>query len=129
MKNLFVKIALFVTLFIGLYSFNENTHYAPGIFVQRVTSASGTTINLIPANSDVLVMVDLAATIPALTIALPNNPSDQQLLGMTTRSNITNMNLLITGGGSIVAPVTTLPAGDVAWYIYNQAGNRWFKYN
>jgi len=129
MKNLFVKVALFVTLFIGLYSFNENTHYAPGIFVQRITLASGTTVNLVPANSDVLVMVDLAATLPSLNIALPNNPGDQQLVGFTTRSNITNFNLLITGGGSIVAPITTLLAGSAVWYIYNEAGNRWFKYH
>ena len=128
MKQLLIKFLLLVTLFIGVNSFDGTGKNFDVLLTQRITPATGSTFNLIAIKQDVLVVIDLAATIAQLNVPFPATPADTQLIGFTTRSAITSLNFLVTGGIPITAPVTTLAAGAVVWYIYNADSNRWFRY-
>jgi len=128
MKQLLIKFLLLVTLFIGVNSFDGTGKNVDVLLTQRITPVTGSTYNLIAIKQDVLVVIDLAATIAQLNVPFPATPADTQLIGFTTRSAITSLNFLVTGGIPITAPVTTLAAGAVVWYIYNADSNRWFRY-
>ena len=98
------------------------------LFKQRIAPTTGTTAAVNTSKDDILMIVDISATIAALTIPLPTTPVDGQLFGITTRSIITALTLSL-GGIPMSGAITTLAAGGVAWWIYDSTSNRWFRYH
>lgn len=94
----------------------------------RVTVAAD--IAAVPeTKADILLVVDRDTTVPDATLILPVNPIRGQMIGISTRVQITALTL-DSGGIPIVgysAPFT-MAANTVFWRIYEDVANKWFPY-
>lgn len=81
--------------------------------------------------ADILLVVDRDTTVPAATCPFPINPIRGQLMGISTRIQITALTL-DSGPGAIPIVGYTGPfqmnANTVLWWIYEDVANRWFRY-
>lgn len=96
----------------------------------RVIDAAGVS-TIAETEADILVVVDRATTVPSATLPFPANPRDGQLMGISTRVQITALTL-DPGPGAIPINGYTVPfnlaANTVQTWIYDQVSNRWFRF-
>lgn len=116
------NIAIISLLVLLLLSFRP---YSVSLEKIRVTSA-GQASAWAQTTADVLLVVDVSSTIANATAAFPSAPIDGQIFGFSTRSAITSLTL--SAGSPISGSVSTAAAGFQASWIYDQASNRWFRY-
>lgn len=96
----------------------------------RVIDASGVA-GIFETTNDILVVVDRATTVAAATLPFPVNPIRGQLMGISTRIQITSLTL---DSGPQAIPISgytapfLLAANTVLWWIYEDVANRWFRY-
>lgn len=92
----------------------------------RVVDQSG--LSSIPGTTaDMLVVVDRATDAPSATLPFPTNPIDGQIYMITSRIEVTALTL-DTGSIPISGGVTSILAGEIMGWIYDQVSNRWFSY-
>lgn len=96
----------------------------------RVVTAGD--ITAIPeTTADILLVVDRDTTVPSATCPFPFTPVRGQLMGISTRVQITAFTL-DSGPGAIPIAGYTVPfqmnANTVLWWIYEDVANRWFRY-
>lgn len=99
--------------------------------IRVVTLADISTIA--ETNADILLAVDRDTTVAAVTCPFPANPIRGQLMGISTRIQITALTL---DAGPNAYPIAgysgpfTLNANTVFWRIFLPDGdsNRWFPY-
>lgn len=88
------------------------------------TQATGTTVQL-PDDAE-LVLLKHAATIAALTLNMPVNPRDGQVVTISSVSIVTALTMSGTpGGDTIVGALTALTAGGFGGFRYDKAGAVW----
>lgn len=92
--------------------------------------ATGTTVQI--ADDTQYLILDLAATIAALTIILPQNPQDGNIITIWARNAVTALTLNAGTGETIATGHTlaaaALTAGASYAYIYNAATTSWFRF-
>lgn len=94
---------------------------------QIVAPATGASIQM-GAGIQILTL-NHAATIAALNVALPENPTDGAYVRVSARSTVTALNLYASAGSSIETghTISTLAAQGVVGYIFNAASSKWYK--
>lgn len=96
----------------------------------RVVTANDI-LSIYETTSDILVAVDRDTTVPAATCPFPFNPIKGQLMGISTRVQITALTL---DPGPSLRPIAgytapfNMAANTVLWWIYEDVSNRWFRY-
>lgn len=96
----------------------------------RVVTAGD--ITAVPETAaDILLVVDRDTTVPSATCPFPINPIRGQLMGISTRVQITALTL---DPGPSLRPIAgytapfNMAANTVLWWIYEDVANRWFRY-
>lgn len=89
---------------------------------QIVTPLTGTTV-VVSSDSAVLI-VKPAGTIAALTITMPTNPVDGQLVVLTFTDAVTSLTI---NGGTVLNALTTATADTSRQWIFNTASATWYK--
>jgi hypothetical protein len=94
---------------------------------QIVAPATGASIQM-GAGIQILVL-NHAATIAALNVALPENPTDGATVRVSARSTVTALNLYASAGSSIETghTISTLAAQSAVAYTFNGASSKWYK--
>lgn len=101
-----------------------------GIEVMVVVDAAGLA-GIAETQADILVVVNRATTIAAGTCPFPANPRPRQLMGVTTKVQITALTL---DAGPQAIPIAgysgpfLLAANTVFWRIYIESANTWFPW-
>jgi hypothetical protein len=114
-----------LALCIVIFSFS-NRPYIVSTEKIRVTQTAD--LATVPATTaDLLLVIDVGTTIAAGTLVFPTAPIDGQSICVSTRSQITAVTL-DAGGRAISGSISTLAAGGVVEWVYDQASNRWFRH-
>lgn len=94
---------------------------------QIVAPVTGASIQM-GAGIQILVL-NHAATIAALNVALPEAPTDGATVRVSARSTVTALNLYASAGSSIETghTISTLPAQGSVGYTFNGATSKWYK--
>lgn len=88
------------------------------------TQATGTTVDL-PDDAE-MVNLKHAATIAALTVNMPVNPRDGQVVRFSSVSIVTALTMSGTNGGdTIVGALTTIGAGGFGSFMYDKQSAVW----
>jgi hypothetical protein len=76
-----------------------------------------------------ILILNHAATIASLNVALPETPTDGALVRVSSRSEVTALNLYAAAGSSIEAghTISTLAAQGSVGYTFNAATAKWYK--
>lgn len=90
---------------------------------QVATPTSGQTVT-ITGRRNRAVLINPAGTLAALTITLPANPSNGQIIRILSTQIITTLTL---NGGTIQGPQTTLAANEGGVYEYHSSLSKWFR--
>lgn len=96
----------------------------------RVLTASDIA-NISETESDTLACVDRDTTVAAATFRFPYNPRNGQLIGLSTRVQVTALSIDTGPSGRPVVGYSgpfTLNTNTVFWRIYLEGGDKWFPY-
>lgn len=94
-------------------------------YIQRTTATSGT-VNIIDRGDDVNVIHETGSLVLTLTIALPDNPIDGQMVTFSSVFGVTALTLTAVIG-TIINTLTTIASGTPVRYIYSAANDKWYK--
>lgn len=88
--------------------------------------ATGATVTVQNAMTDIRLIVKPIATLLALTVAFPNSPYDGQILNIAFTQIITGLTL--TSASTILGALTTVSAvnGFVS-YVYESSTTTWYR--
>lgn len=91
---------------------------------QYAAPTTGQTV-AVGSNGCVHLTIDPAGSLLNLTLALPANPSDGDIVRFTSSQAITNLSMT---GGTIVSAVTSLLLGGKEAYIFNGTSGKWHPF-
>lgn len=90
---------------------------------QYVTPTTGSTVS-VNTNGRVILFINPAGTLLALTVALPSSPTDQDSVKVFSSQAITTLTM---SNGTIVGPLTTMAIGTFAEYTYFSDTSSWAR--
>jgi hypothetical protein len=93
---------------------------------QVATPTTGQTVTIANQDDDIRLLLNPAGTLLALTIVFPSAPRDGQMVTICSTQILTGLTL--TSGGTILGALTTIAAiNGYASYVYDLAGNTWYR--
>lgn len=90
---------------------------------QYSAPATGATI-AVNNNGNVMLFINPAGTLLALTITLPSGPTDGDKLTLGSSQAVTGLTM---NGGTIIGALTTMSIATFASYTYNSDSTSWFR--
>lgn len=90
---------------------------------QYATPTTGQTVN-VNTNGKVMLFINPAGTLVALTVALPSSPSDQDEVSIFASQAITTLTM---SNGTVIGPLTTMAIGTFAKYTYFSDTSSWAR--
>lgn len=124
-KGWMVVALLVVASSFGVIKTSERNYI---VSTEKIRVTQTADLASVPATTaDILLVIDVAGTIPSGTLVFPANPIDGQTIAVSTRSQVTTVSLN-AGTIPISGPITTLAAGGTVAWVYDQASNRWFRF-
>ena len=91
--------------------------------IQYVTPNTGDTVSA-NTNGHVVLLINPSGSLLNLTVAFPANPSDGDMLRISTSQILTSLTL---SGATIISALTTLALGGFASYCYSGTASKWFR--
>lgn len=91
--------------------------------VQYVTPTTGSTVS-VNTNGSVLLLINPAGSLLALTVTLPSSPSDGDMVQFGSSQAVTTLTM---NGGTIVGALSTLAIASFASYLYNGTSSQWYR--
>jgi len=101
------------------------TSFAQTTPVVQITTATSGTVTVINTQQNVAVIHDAGLTV-SLTLALPTNPLDGQIVTFCSSGGVTTVTITAVVG-TVVNLITSLASGGSAAYMYSVASNKWYK--
>lgn len=93
---------------------------------QIAVPTTGQTVNIVNADRNIVLLINPAGTLLALTVAMPTSPKDGQKVSITSSQVLTG--LTMTSGGTILGALTTIAAvNGFATWCYDLASTSWFR--
>jgi hypothetical protein len=89
---------------------------------QEVAPTTGSTVT-VNSNGFVVLLINPAGSLLALTIALPSSPTTGDRVEISSTQAITTVTM---SGGTISGALTTLAASGKATYVYGGSAATWF---
>lgn len=90
---------------------------------QYATPTTGQTVT-VNSNGRVILFINPAGTLLALTVALPSSPSDQDSVRVFSSQAITTLTM---SNGTIIGPLTTMSIATFAEYTYFSDTSSWAR--
>lgn len=91
---------------------------------QRFVPTTGGTVTVANMDQQIIpVIIDPAGTLATLTVALPANPYDGQIVIVCSSQIIT----ALTMTGTIIGAITSMAVGSFAHYVYNSNQTKWYR--
>jgi hypothetical protein len=91
--------------------------------IQYSTPNTGDTVSM-PANGNVIHVINPSGTLLALTYALNGSPSDGDAVTICSSQAVTTFTM---SGGTIIGALTTLAVATFATFIYSATASKWFR--
>lgn len=91
--------------------------------VQYATPTAGQTVT-VNSGGHVRLIVNPAGTLATLTIALPSDAQDGDLVELSTSQIVTALTI---SGGTIIGTITTLAVAGFGRFIYSGTASKWFR--
>lgn len=92
---------------------------------QIETPTTGATVAIQNANSDIRLLLNPASTISALTVIMPSQPFDGQIINICSSQLITV--LTINSSATILGTISSIGVNAFAGWVYNITNNNWYK--
>lgn len=90
---------------------------------QYATPTTGATVTVNP-NGYVVLILNPAGSLLALTITLSASPSDGDRVGISCSQAVTTVTM---NGGTIIGALTTASIATFATYVYNSDSTSWYR--
>lgn len=89
------------------------------------TPATGGTVTLVNASTDIRAIIAPAGTLATLTIQMPPNPFDAQVVSICSSQAVTI--LTMTASIGLLGALTSFVANSFASYAYDSTSNAWYR--
>jgi hypothetical protein len=93
--------------------------------VETIVPTTGQTKTI--SDTTNLYIMNPAGTLATLTVVMPTNPYDKQIITIATSQIITALTLNAGAGQTILNVPTTLAAGGFCSYVYILANTKWYR--
>lgn len=91
--------------------------------MQYVTPTTGSTVTATAARN-VMLLINPAGTLVALTLALNGSPLDGDIINLASSQVVTGFTM---SGGTVIGPLTSLAVATFATYCYSASSSNWFR--
>lgn len=95
--------------------------------VQTVVPTTGQSFVIADASKNIVYLINPAGLLLALTVAMPPNPYDGQIVTISSSAAITGFTLNSQAGGSLINALTSFLLGGFGRWKWNAASSKWWR--
>lgn len=97
-------------------------------YKQIVTPTTGQTVSINDADGDIRFIINPASSLLALTVNMPSNPRDGQVVNICSSQVVTSLTL--SSVNTILGALTTFASvNSYGYWVYDLSTTSWYKLN